>query len=115
MNPSSTTPPGQPLAAPATSHLPSTTASLRLAEALDVVSDVYVLYDKDFRILYHNEANRTAMRTVGIDPDGAIGQIVTDVLPFLEGTVGMNESRRAMRERVPTTWEESYHENLRLR
>ncbi|MDB4905976.1 MAG: sensor protein [Gemmatimonadetes bacterium] len=86
-----------------------------LAQALDAVSDIYILYDRDFRILYHNAANRAAMRAVGIDPDDAVGKVVTDVLPFLEGTVGMAESRRAMRERIETSWEETYEDNLRLR
>ena len=93
----------------------SQTSPSELAQALDAVSDIYVLYDRDLRILYHNEANRAAMRAVGIDPELAVGKVVTEVLPFLEGTVGLAETRRAMRDRVETTWEETYEDNLRLR
>ena len=88
---------------------------VELEHALDVVSDVFVLYDGEFRILYHNEANKAAMRAVGVDPDEAVGQVVWDVLPVLAGTAGERESKRAMRERVVTEWEETYHPSVRLR
>jgi signal transduction histidine kinase len=89
--------------------------ALRLERALDVVSDVFVLFDSDFRVVYHNEANRAAMRATGMDPDAAIGKDVLDAMPQLAGTVGHRESQRSMSERVSTEWEETYHPDLRLR
>ncbi|MGE5731993.1 MAG: ATP-binding protein [Gemmatimonas sp.] len=87
---------------------------VELEKALDVVSDVFVLLDKDFRIVYHNEANKVAMRTAGLDPDAAIGKTVLDAMPQLAGSIGERESRRAMEEQVVTEWEESY-DDVRLR
>jgi signal transduction histidine kinase len=89
--------------------------ALRLERALDVVSDVFVLFDSDFRVVYHNEANRAAMRATGMDPDAAIGKHVLDAMPRLAGTVGHRESQRALTERMATEWEETYHPDLRLR
>jgi signal transduction histidine kinase len=86
-----------------------------VARMLDVVSDVCVLLDADFRLVYHNEANRAAVRAAGGDPDGAIGRVVWDVLPMPPGTAAETEVRRAMRERVPTQWEERFHPDLCLR
>jgi signal transduction histidine kinase len=88
---------------------------VELEKALDVVSDVFVLFDKDFRIVYHNEANKAAMRAVGMNPDAAIGKMLLDAMPQIAGTIGERESRRAMEERVITEWEESYEPDLRLR
>ena len=88
---------------------------VELEKALDVVSDVFVLFDKDFRIVYHNEANKAAMRAAGMDPDAAIGKALLDAMPQIAGTIGERESRRAMEERVVTEWEESYEPDLRLR
>jgi len=86
-----------------------------LEEALDSVSDVFVLLDAEFRVVHHNEANRAAMRAAGADPDDAIGRVVWEVLPMPPGTVAEGECRRAMRDRVATQWEERYHPDLCLR
>ncbi|WP_025415101.1 PAS domain-containing sensor histidine kinase [Gemmatirosa kalamazoonensis] len=86
-----------------------------VARMLDVVSDVFVLLDDAYRIVYHNEANRAAMRAAGADPDAALGRVVWEVLPMPPGTVAEGEVRRAMRERVPTQWEERYHPDVVLR
>jgi signal transduction histidine kinase len=86
-----------------------------LEKALDVVSDVFVLFDKEFRIVYHNEANKAAMRAAGMNPDAAIGKTILEALPQIAGSVGERETRRAMKDRVATEWEESYHPDLRLR
>jgi signal transduction histidine kinase len=89
--------------------------TLSLERALDVVSDVFVVFDRDFRLTYHNEANRAAMRVAGMDPDEAIGKYVLDAMPQLAGTVGLRESQRALDERIATEWEESYGPDVRLR
>jgi signal transduction histidine kinase len=86
-----------------------------LERALDVVSDVFVVFDRDFRLVYHNEANRAAMRAAGMDPDAAVGKPVLEAMPQLTGTVGHRESLRALRDRVPAEWEESYGPDVRLR
>jgi signal transduction histidine kinase len=92
-----------------------TSYSLALERALDVVSDVFVVFDRDFRLVYHNEPNRAAMRVAGMDPEAAIGKYVLDAMPQLAGTAGFAESGRALRERVATQWEESYGPEVRLR
>ena len=106
-----------PAADPALPRLDAAAHSdgVELERALDVVSDVFVLFDKDFRIVYHNEANKAAMRTAGMDPDAAIGKAMLEAMPQIAGTIGERESRRAMDERVATEWEESYGPDLRLR
>jgi signal transduction histidine kinase len=91
------------------------THPLPLERALDVVSDVFVVFDKDFRLTYHNAANRSAMRDAGMDPDAAVGRYVLDAMPQLDGTTGFRESQRALVERVQTEWEESYGPDVRLR
>jgi signal transduction histidine kinase len=106
-----------PAADHALPHLEGATRyeGVALEKALDVVSDVFVLFDKEFRIVYHNEANKAAMRAAGLDPDAAIGKTVLEAMPQIAGSVGERESRRAMEERIATEWEESYHPDVRLR
>jgi signal transduction histidine kinase len=86
-----------------------------IERALDVVSDVFVVFDNEFRLTYHNEANRAAMRAAGMDPDAALGKHVLDAMPQLRGTAGLRESHRALTDRVRTQWEESYGPEVRLR
>jgi signal transduction histidine kinase len=88
---------------------------LALSQALDAMSDVYVVYDSEWRFVYHNAANKAAMRTAGLDPDAAIGRNVWEYMPFLVGTAGHRESLRAMRDGVETSWEETYPPDIRLR
>ena len=78
------------------------------------MSDIYVVYDSDWRFVYQNAAQREAMRTAGIDPDSAMGKVLWDVMPFLAGTAGEAGTRKAMTERVTTEWEETYHPDIRL-
>jgi len=88
---------------------------VRLERALDVVGDMFVLFDREFRIVYHNLANRVAMRSAGMDPDGAIGKTILEAMPQIAGTIGERESRRAMKDRVVTEWEDWYPTGVRLR
>jgi len=88
---------------------------IAVERALDVVSDVFVVFDRDFRIVFHNAANRSAMKAAGMDPDAAVGKHVLDAMPQLEGTTGFVESKRALDERISTEWEESYGPDVRLR
>ncbi|MEO8577209.1 MAG: ATP-binding protein [Gemmatimonadales bacterium] len=87
---------------------------LALQQAMDAMSDVYVVYDSEWRFVYQNEAQRAAMRDAGVDPDLAMGKVVWDVMPFLIGSAGEAGTRKAMTERVTTEWEESYHGDIRL-
>ena len=99
-------------------HLPPTPEGgigLALKQALDAMSDIYVVYDSKWRFVYHNDANKSAMRTAGLDADAAIGKNVWEYMPFLVGTVAHRESLRAMDARVTTSWEESYGPDIRLR
>lgn len=88
---------------------------LALKQALDAMSDIYVVYDAEWRFVYHNEANKAAMRIAGLDPEAAIGKNIWEYMPFLVGTVAHRESLRAMDERTMTSWEESYPPDIRLR
>jgi len=76
---------------------------------------MFVLFDREFRIVYHNLANRVAMRSAGMDPDGAIGKTILEAMPQIAGTIGERESRRAMKDRVVTEWEDWYPTGVRLR
>lgn len=91
-----------------------TAIGLTLQHALDAMSDVYVVYDSEWRFVYQNRAQREAMREAGLDPDWAMGKILWDVMPFLVGTAGEAGSRKAMAERVTTEWEEAYPPDIRL-
>lgn len=88
---------------------------LALTQALDAMSDIYVVYDSKWRFVYHNAANKAAMRVAGLDPDAAIGKNVWEYMSFLVGTDAHRESLRAMRDRIETSWEESYPPDIRLR
>ena len=69
---------------------------LALKQALDAMSDIYVVYDAEWRFVYHNEANKSAMRIAGLDPDLAIGKVVWEYMPFLVGSIAHREALRAM-------------------
>jgi signal transduction histidine kinase/PAS domain-containing protein len=88
---------------------------LALKQALDAMSDIYVVYDRDWRFVYHNKANREAMTVAGLDADAAIGRKVWEYMPFLVGTEAHRQCLRAMDERNITSWEESYPPEIRLR
>lgn len=87
---------------------------LALQQALDAISDIYVVYDSDWRFVFQNHAQREAIKLYGIDPDEIMGKILWDVMPFLAGTDGEAGIKKAMRERVITEWEELYPHGLRL-
>ena len=91
-----------------------TGVGLALQQALDAMSDIYVVYDSSWRFVFQNRAQREAMQRAGIDPDDAMGKVLWDVMPFLQGTAGEAGSRKAMTERVVTEWEETYPPDLRL-
>jgi len=87
---------------------------LALQQALDAMSDIYVVYDSAWRFVFQNHAQREAIQLYGIDPDEAMGKILWDVMPFLAGTDGEAGIKKAMAERVITEWEETYPHGLRL-
>jgi signal transduction histidine kinase len=88
---------------------------LALKQALDAMSDIYVVYDSDWRFVYHNKANRDAIATTGLDAEAAIGRNVWEYMPFLVGTEAHRQCLRAMDQRCITSWEESYPADIRLR
>ncbi|HEX6573739.1 MAG TPA: GAF domain-containing protein, partial [Gemmatimonadaceae bacterium] len=87
---------------------------LAVQQALDAMSDVYVVYDSEYRFVYQNRAQREAMLRAGLDPDAAMGKNLWEVMPFLIGTKGEAGTRKAMTERVITEWEETYPPDIRL-
>jgi len=87
---------------------------LALQQALDAMSDIYVVYDSSWRFVFQNHAQREAIKLYGIDPDEAMGKVLWDVMPFLAGTDGEAGVKKAMAERVVTEWEEMYPHGLRL-
>jgi signal transduction histidine kinase len=87
---------------------------LAVQQALDAMSDIYVVYDRQWRFVYQNKAQRDAMIRAGLDPQEAMGKVLWDVMPFLAGTAGEASSRKAMDERVETEWEETYPPDIRL-
>jgi signal transduction histidine kinase len=93
---------------------PETPTGLALQQALDAMSDIYVVYDSSWRFVFQNQAQRDAMKRAGLDPDDAMGKVLWDVMPFLAGTAGEAGSRKAMTERVITEWEETYPPDIRL-
>ena len=87
---------------------------LALQQALDAMSDVYVVYDSEWRFVFQNRAHREVMLRAGLDPDEAMGKVLWDVMPFLAGPASEVESRKAMTERVVTQWEQAYPPGIRL-
>jgi PAS domain S-box-containing protein len=70
---------------------------------LDASSDAVVVYDHDFRFVY---LNAEAERLVGSSQEDMVGKVLWDMFP--EGAAPFHEPlTRAMRERIPVTFEES--------
>jgi signal transduction histidine kinase len=55
---------------------------LALQQALDAMSDIYVVYDSSWRFVFQNRAQREAMMRAGLDPDDAMGKVLWDVCHF---------------------------------
>ena len=87
---------------------------LALQQALDAMNDIYVVYDSSWRFVFQNRAQRELMLEAGLDPDDAMGKVVWDVIPSLEGTAAASALRHAMTARVVTEWEETYPEDFRI-
>jgi signal transduction histidine kinase len=87
---------------------------LALQQALDAMNDIYVVYDSSWRFVFQNRAQREIMLEAGLDPDDAMGKVVWDVIPSLEGTAAASALRHAMTARVVTEWEETYPEDFRI-
>lgn len=72
---------------------------------LDGISEIFVLFDRDFRIV---DVNREAMRLVSQPREAIIGTVYWDAFPGDRPSELGQVYRKAMRDRVPATLEHRY-------
>jgi PAS domain S-box-containing protein len=87
--------------------------SLRQAEArtesiLESIADVHVLFDRNWRYVYVNEA---AVRAIGRPREQILGRTLWELFPDIVGTELEREYRRAMDERVNVNFD--FHHQTR--
>ena len=80
--------------------------SERLVDTLESVSDAFVAYDHEWRIVRMNSAGRRSLAESGVDPDGAIGRSLWEVFPGLEHSRTGQQLMRAAADRVAVQFEE---------
>lgn len=84
--------------------------SLREAQAhtesvLDSVADTHILFDRQWRYLYVNEA---AVRSIGRPREQVLGRTLWELYPDIVGTELDRQYRRAMDERIPVAFDFHY-------
>ncbi|HVF39685.1 MAG TPA: ATP-binding protein [Gemmatimonadaceae bacterium] len=79
-----------------------------LAHTLESITDVFTVYDKNWRLVFMNGGAREAMTAMGKDPQQMIGRIIWDAFPEVAGTRFETEARRAVREGKPVDFEEYF-------
>jgi PAS domain S-box-containing protein len=80
-------------------------ARRRTQRILEGITDSFTVYDRDFRILFANEA---AGRPLGKRPEELVGQRAWELVPDLEGSPLHRELERAMRDNVTVTVQDHY-------
>lgn len=71
---------------------------------LESITDAFVAFDKNWCYSY---VNRAAVKILHITPAELIGKNVwTEIFPSLVGSIAYQNLQRAMRERIPISWEE---------
>ncbi len=80
-------------------------AQARIEAVLDSVADVHMLFDRDWRYLYANEA---AVRAIGRPREQIIGRTLWEMYPDIVGTELDRQYHRAMEERLLVAFDFNY-------
>jgi PAS domain S-box-containing protein len=80
-------------------------AHSRIESVLNSVADIHILFDRDFRYVYVNEA---AVRAMGRQREELLGRTLWEVYPDIVGTELGRQYRRAMEERVHVAFDFHY-------
>jgi PAS domain S-box-containing protein len=80
-------------------------AQSRIESVLNSVADIHILFDRNWRFLYVNEA---AVRTIGRPREEILGYILWEIYPDIVGTELDRHYRRAMDQRVHVAFEFHY-------
>jgi PAS domain S-box-containing protein len=72
---------------------------------LQTINDAYLLFDRDWRFVYVNQA---AVRGIGRPSEEILGGRIWDLLPDVVGTELERQYRRAMDERIPLAFDFYY-------
>ena len=76
---------------------------------LGAITDPFVVYDRDWRLQYMNDAAQDVFTNVGTGGrEAMLGQVLWDLYPDIVGTRFETEMRRAAEGRVPVAFEEFY-------
>jgi signal transduction histidine kinase len=71
---------------------------------VDGIADPMVVYDRDWCVIFENAAAVQVFKAIGVG--SMLGKVLWEVYPDLKGTAFEREMRRAMEERVPTSFVE---------
>ena len=74
-------------------------ARTRLEQAVDGMSDVMLVFDAEWRLVFANAAARAFLRRVDRDVDALMGRVVWDEFPLLAGSDLQKTLRRAASDR----------------
>ena len=83
-------------------------AYFRTEEVLRTINDAYLLFDRDWRYVYVNQA---AIRGIGRPAQEILGHTLWELCPDIVGTELERQYRRAMNERVPISFDFCYPTN----
>lgn len=80
-------------------------ATARLEEALDVMSDQHFVCDAQGRYVRFNRAARDFLRRNGYDPEQLIGKVVWDEFPLLVGGPMYHAMQRALKDGISASFD----------
>lgn len=80
----------------------------RVAQATDGMIDAMFVFDKEWRLLFHNAAGAALFERLGIDAAALRTHAVWGAVPAVAGTSFERESRRAQSERCVVEYQERY-------
>ena len=77
-------------------------ADARNESVLASISDTHILFDRQWRYVYVNEA---ASRAIGLPPEQILGRTLLELFPDIRDTELERQYRHAMEERAPVTFD----------
>jgi PAS domain S-box-containing protein len=89
----------------------SESARDRVTAVLESITDAFVSYDENWRILYANDRAAQSFAALGCDRETLIGKVLWELLPDLAGTPFHTHGLRAMAEGRALEFEQ-YHPRL---
>ena len=75
--------------------------SEQLSDTIESISEPFIAFDRQWRVVRMNGATRRTLRAFGVDADTAIGRSLWELLPQFDETPFGEELRRAARSEAP--------------